>query len=57
MPTQYDVVLTINFVGHEASYYLAERFDARLALYFTGQERDSTIHAGFEQSTEILILT
>ena len=35
--TKFDVVLTVFFVGHEAGYYLAERFNASLVLYFTGQ--------------------
>ena len=35
--TRFDVVITVYFPGHEASYYLADRFKASLVLFFTGQ--------------------
>ena len=41
--TKFDVVLAVYFVGHEAGYYLADRFNASLALYFTGQVAMPTI--------------
>ncbi len=34
---QFDVVIPLFFLGHEASYFLAHKFGARLALYCTGQ--------------------
>ena len=35
--TKFDVVIAVYFLGHEVGYYLADRFNASLALYFTGQ--------------------
>ena len=35
--TKFDVVITVFFMGHEAGYYMARRFGAQLAIYFTGQ--------------------
>ena len=41
--TKFDVVITVYIVGHEAGYYLAERFHASLVLYFTAQLSIPTI--------------
>ena len=41
--TKFDVVIVVYFVGHEVGYYLADRFNASLALYFTGQMSMPTI--------------
>ena len=41
--TKFDVVIAVYFLGHEASYYLADRFKASLVLYFTGQVSIPTI--------------
>ena len=35
--TKFDVVIVINFFGDAAGYYIAQRFNASLVLYFTGQ--------------------
>ena len=41
--TKFDVVIAVYIVGHEAGYYLAERFHASLVLYFTAQLSIPTI--------------
>ena len=41
--TKFDVVLAVYFVGHEAGYNLADRYNASLTLYFTGQVAMPTI--------------
>ena len=41
--TKFDVVIAVYIVGHEAGYYLAERFHASLVLYFTAQLSMPTI--------------
>eukprot|EP00092_Neocalanus_flemingeri_P013186 GFUD01014211.1.p1 GENE.GFUD01014211.1~~GFUD01014211.1.p1 ORF type:complete len:520 (-),score=100.48 GFUD01014211.1:177-1736(-) len=41
--TKFDVVIAVYFLGHEVGYYLADRFNASLALYFTGQASFPTI--------------
>ena len=35
--TRFDVVIAVYIFGHEAGYYLAQRFQAQLVLYFTAQ--------------------
>ena len=35
--TKFDVAMVIPFFGDEAGYYIAQRFNASLVLYFTGQ--------------------
>jgi hypothetical protein len=35
--TKFDVAMVIPFFGDEVGYYIAQRFNASLVLYFTGQ--------------------
>ena len=41
--TRFDIVIAVYIFGHEAGYYLAERFRAQLVLYFTAQLAIPTI--------------
>jgi glucuronosyltransferase len=47
--TKFDVVITSNFVANEAGYYLAHRFNASLAHYFTAQTALSWVDSAMGQ--------